>query len=227
MKTLIMAAAAACALLPAAAMADDAGGSGIDISASLTGATDYVWRGVSQTDNHAAVFAAVNVGYKGFYAGAGTENVDFLGINQEYDLWAGYALDLGAVKIDAGMVRYGYVDAPVDIDTLEGKLALTVPVGKGSLTAAGYYTGNYFGSSNSALYTVLSGSYPLTDKLGINGAVGHQQISDASSDYTTWNAGLSYKVLPGATATVGYYDTDRSKNRLSRARVMGSFTIGF
>lgn len=226
MRKIILAAALACGMFPATVMAQDAG-SDVQISASLTGATDYVWRGVSQTDNHAAVFAAVNVGYKGFYAGAGTENVDFLGINQEYDFWAGYATAIGGVTIDAGMVRYGYVDAPVDIDTLEGKLALTVPVGKGSITAKGMYTGNYFGSSNPALYTELSASYPLTAKLGINAAVAHQQINRSPADYTTWNAGLSYKLLPGVSASVTYYDTDITHNRLARARVVGGFTVSF
>lgn len=227
MKTLFLAAFAAGALLPAAAMADDAGASKVDVSVSLTGATDYVWRGVSQSDNHAAVFAAVNASYKGFYLGAETENVDFLGINQEYDVWGGYATKLAGVTVNAGFVRYGYVDSPVDIDTLEGKLALSVPVATGTLTVSGNYTGNYFGSSNPALYTELSGSYPLMDKLSVHGAVGHQQISHASGDYTTWNAGLSYQVLPGASASVGYYDTDRTHNRLSRARAMGSFTVTF
>lgn len=226
MHKMILAAALACGMFPAAALAQDAG-SEVQVSASVTGATDYVWRGVSQSDNHAAVFAAVNVSYKGFYAGAGTENVDFLGINQEYDFWAGYTTAIGGVTVDAGVVRYGYVDAPVDIDTLEGKLALTVPVGKGSVTAKGMYTGNYFGSSNAALYTELSASYPLTGKLGISGAIAHQQINDSAADYTTWNAGLSYKLLPGVTASVAYHDTDITHNRLTRARVVGAFTVSF
>ncbi|MDE2436808.1 MAG: TorF family putative porin, partial [Sphingomonadales bacterium] len=107
--------AAAMLAVPSAAQADDK----LNVGASLTGATMYEWRGVSQSDNHAAVFAAVNVGYRGFYAGAGTENVDFAGINQEYDLWGGYALPLGKAKLDLGVVRYGYVNAPSNIDTLE------------------------------------------------------------------------------------------------------------
>ena len=242
MRMTIPAAVAACTMLPAAVMAQDAANyhdktpaaepqttvsDSPRLSFGLSAATDYVWRGVSQSDNHAAVFATANVAYKGFYAGAGTENVDFLGIDQEYDLWGGYVLNLGAAKVDAGFVRYGYVDSPVKIDTLEGKLALTAPVNKGSVTAAAYYTGDYFGSGNPALYAELSGNYPVTDKLGVNAAVGHQQISHLSGDYTTWNARLSYRVLPGATASVGYYDTDRARNRLSRARVVGSLAISF
>lgn len=225
-KAIFTLAAAACCVLPLQAQAGEASSAAVDFS--LTGATDYVWRGVSQSDNHAAVFAAVNVSVSGFYAGAGTENVDFAGIDQEYDLWAGYARQIGPVKLDVGLVRYGYVDAPVDIDTLEGKVALSGTVGKASLTAAAYYTGNYFGTHYDALYTELSGSYPVTDRLGLSAAIGHQQISDSSADYTTWNIGLSYAVLPGAKVSLSYIDTDISpSHRLSRARAVGSFSIAF
>ena len=199
----------------------------VKVSFALSAATDYVWRGVSQSDNHAAVFATVNVSASGFYAGAGTENVDFLGIHQEYDLWGGYVVDLGPAKLDVGVVRYGYVNSPVDIDTLEAKVALTGAIGKLNLGAAGYYTGNYFGSGKDAIYAEVTASYPLMEKLTASAALGHQQISNAP-DYTTWNLGLRYKVLPGATVGVSYIDTDiRPSGRLSRARVMGNFSIGF
>ena len=94
-RTKLAVLAAATALIaPATAQAKD-----IDVSASLTGATDYVWRGVSQSNSDPAVFATVNVSAGGFYAGAGTENVDFAGIKQEYDLWAGYTLPLLLVSL--------------------------------------------------------------------------------------------------------------------------------
>lgn len=197
------------------------------ITFGATGATDYVWRGVSQSDEKPAVFATVSVGYKGFYAGVGTENVRFAGINQEYDLWGGYVADLGPMKVDAGFVRYGYVDAPVKIDTLEGKLAVTGNVGKLGLKVAGYYTGNYFGSHHNALYSEVGASYPLTDKLTASATLGRQHI-DVLPDYTTWNAGLSYAVMKGATVAVRYHDTDATHiGKKAKARVVGSFTIAF
>jgi uncharacterized protein (TIGR02001 family) len=139
MRIMLAAAAIAAAIAPVCAFAKDEQGyvdkapaanvqteapSDLTVGFGLTGATDYVWRGVSQSDQKPAVFATVSLGYKGFYAGAGTENVRFAGISQEYDLWGGYVADLGPVKLDVGVVRYGYVDAPVKIDTLEGKAAL-------------------------------------------------------------------------------------------------------
>lgn len=226
--TKLLCACAAVLALPAAAQAGD-DTTKLDISASLTGATDYVWRGVSQTDEKPAVFAAVNVNYGGFYAGAGTENVDFLGVNQEYDLWGGYVFDLGGAKLDLGVVRYGYVDAPANIDTLEVKAGISGNVGKVGLGLTGYHTWNYFGSTYDATYVEANASYAVTDKLSLSGAFGRQAI-EVMPDYNTWNVGASYKVLPGASVDIRYHDTDDNGTLfgdLGDARVVGSFTVSF
>ncbi|WP_374530485.1 TorF family putative porin [Novosphingobium sp.] len=213
--------------LPTAAMAKEGDASPVTVSFSLTGATDYVWRGVSQSNEDPAVFATAQVNYGGFYAGAGTENVDFAGVKQEYDLWGGYVFDLGGAKLDLGVVRYGYVDAGANIDTLEGKIGLSGTVGKLGLGATAYHTGNYFGTSEPATYVEANAAYPLTDKLSASGAFGHQQI-DNLPDYNTWNLGLSYEVLKGAKVDVRYHDTDTNAfGTLGDSRVVGSFTVGF
>lgn len=213
--------------LPTAAMAQGGDASPVSVSFSLTGATDYVWRGVSQSSENPAVFATAQVNAGGFYLGAGAENVDFAGVKQEYDLWGGYVLDLGGAKLDIGAVRYGYVDAGADIDTLEGKIGLSGNVGKAGLSAAVYHTRNYFGTDEAATYLEANASYPLTDKLSASAAFGHQQI-DNLPDYNTWNLGLSYEVLKGAKVDVRYHDTDTAAfGTLGDARLVGSFTVGF
>lgn len=225
MKKLLCTAALAALAMPTAALADE----GVDVSASLTGSTNYEWRGVSQSDNHAAVFAAVNLAYKGAYLGAETENVDFAGINQEYDIWGGYVLPVGKAKLDVGFVRYGYVDAPSNIDTIEVKGALNVPVGKASITGSVYHTWNYFGSSRDATFYQGSIAMPVSDKLSLSGAFGHQTVNGAFS-YNTWNLGASYAVAKGASIDLRYHDTDDSGalfGRLGKARLVGSFTISF
>lgn len=218
-------AAALAACLSTPAMAQDA--SAVDVSVGLSAATDYVWRGVSQSDEDPAVFATVQVTAGGFYAGAGTENVDFAGVKQEYDLWAGYVLPLGGkTKLDVGVVRYGYVDAAADIDTLEIKGALSTSVGQTGLGIATYWTPDYFGTNNSAIYTELTASHPLMDKLTLSGAVGYQSINNSNADYVNWNAGLKYEVLPGASVDVRYHDTDEAGDVFG-SRIVGSFAIGF
>ena len=225
-----LALALAIASAPTVALADEGGDNGPSVSFSVTGSTNYEWRGVSQSDNHAAVFATAQVNYGGFYAGAGTENVDFAGINQEYDLWAGYVLPLGKdVKLDVGVVRYGYVNAPADIDTQEVKGALSASVGKLGLTGSVYHTWNYFGTTADATYYEASASYPVTDKLGLSGAFGHQTVN-GRFNYNTWNLGASYAVIKGGKIDVRYHDTDDNGalfGNLGKARLVGSFTMAF
>ncbi|MCC6926893.1 TorF family putative porin [Novosphingobium sp.] len=227
MNKLLLSATLAALALPCAAHAED--GDTVDLGVTLTGTTNYEWRGVSQSDNHAAVFAAVNASYKGFYLGAETENVDFAGINQEYDVWGGYVLPVGKAKIDVGFVRYGYVDAPAKIDTFEVKGAVTVPIGKASATASVYHTWNYFGTNADATYYEGALSMPVSDKISLSGAFGHQTVNGLFG-YNTWNLGASYAVAKGASVAVRYHDTDDSGvlfGRLGKARIVGSFSVSF
>lgn len=227
MRTTIITAALLAGIVPATAFAQDGEAGGPDISVSLTGATDYVWRGVSQSDSDPAVFAAVNVSYAGFYAGAGTENVDFAGVKQEWDLWGGYVADLGGAKLDLGFVRYGYVDAGADIDTFEVKAGLSGNAGKLGLGATAYHTWDYFGTGEGATYLEANASYPITDDVSVSGAFGHQQI-DNLPDYNTWNLGLSYAVAKVGKVDLRYHDTDTNAfGKLGEARVVGSFTLSF
>ena len=211
---------------PASDPVEDA--SGMDVSFSLSAATDYVFRGISQSAEDPAVFAAVSVNYAGFYAGAGTENVDFPGIDQEYDLWAGYVFGLtDKTSLDLGVVRYGYVDSPVDIDTVELKAALSSSFGKTGVGAAGYWTPDYFGTDDDGFFAEVNASQLVTDKLRLSGALGHQWIG-AGGDYLTWNVGASYAVLPGANVDVRYHDTDTNAfGTLANSRLVGSFSVSF
>lgn len=201
---------AAC-LTSQAALAQDDGQvaratSPIDLSASAAVGSDYVWRGLTQTGGKPAAFVSVTAAHDGFYAGAGTENVDFGGISQEYDLWGGYMFTAGDSTIDLGLSFYGYVDSPQDIDTLEAKLAVTRTRGKLTYSTAAYYTANYFGTGKGALYLEANGAWQLSDKLSGSAAAGIQNISSLD-DYVTWNAGLTYQLGKRVKLDLRYHDT--------------------
>jgi uncharacterized protein (TIGR02001 family) len=199
---------AATAML-AAGLASPAFAQDAKLSATLGAATDYVWRGVSQTDEKPFVFGTVDLTAGDFYAGVGAENVDFgNSINVEYDLYAGWRPKLGAATLDLGVVRYGYANQPsgVDIDTLEGKAGASLPVGGGSVSGFVAYTSDYFGSGASGTYGELDGSAAPFHGWTLSGAIGRQEI-DAGTGYSTWNLGLSHPIGK-ATFDVRYHDTD-------------------
>src|SRR5204862_3642097 len=68
--------------------------------------TDYVFRGVSQTDEDPSIFGGVDltIGSIG-YAGVWASNVDFgNGTDAEVDLYAGVKPEVGPVTLDLGVI---------------------------------------------------------------------------------------------------------------------------
>ncbi len=173
-------------------------------------ASDYVFRGVSQTDEGPEVFAGADLTAGKIYAGAWLSNVDFKDSTKvEYDLYAGVRPTLGQVALDLGVIRYGYADQPsgADYDNWEVKLGASAPVGKATVGAAVFYSPDSFGAAEEAAYYELNAAAPLTDRLSVSGAVGRQTYQ-GSGDYTTWNLGLGWALTPRVAVDVRYFDTD-------------------
>jgi uncharacterized protein (TIGR02001 family) len=82
------------------------------VSANVSIASDYIWRGMTQTDGPAIQggfdFAAEN----GFYAGIWGSNVNFndTGNGSEMDYYFGYGFEVDGLGIDVGYVAFDYPD---------------------------------------------------------------------------------------------------------------------
>lgn len=194
---------------------------------TITAATDYVWRGESQTNQKPVVFLELDLNAGRFYLDGRTENVDFSGVKQEYDSRGGYVLPIGAFKLDMGYVRYGFINAPVNFDTLESTVTLSRDIGKVNVHAGAYYTGNYFAAHRAGEYYELGANWTVSPKIAISGVLGHQDV-DRTLHYTTWNLGVDYTLRKGIDLTVLYADTDtRAFGPLARSRVVGSLAFAF
>lgn len=200
------------------------------ISVSVTGASDYIFRGVSQTENGPAIFGGAKINYDHFYVAAGGENVDFRnGINAEYDLSAGWSPSLTGFNFDVGAVRYGYIGAPtgVSIDTIEVRGSVSRTFGAVKLGGAVNYAFEYFGTKRPATYFEGNAGYRVTPKLTVSGAAGRQQI-DAGNSYTTWNVGAGYAFDKHFAVGLRYADTDAHHfGRLYRSHLVASAKLGF
>jgi uncharacterized protein (TIGR02001 family) len=179
------------------------------IAFTATAATNYIFRGISQTENQAAVFGSGRVSYDDFYAGVGIENVNFHNsTTAEYDLSAGWTPVVKGFRLDLGVVRYGYIDQPAhtEIDTVEFKGVVLRDIGAATVGVAIYYSGDYFGTHRDDVYVEGRGAYRITHKLTISGAAGRQ--SDGLADHTTWNAGATYAFTKHLALDLRYADTD-------------------
>lgn len=186
-----------------------------DFSFNVGVASDYVFRGASQTDESPQIFGGVDYSNGMFYAGAWASNVDFGdSTDAEIDLYAGVKPTFGDVSFDFGALYYGYVNEPGGADWAqwEFKAAASMPVGPVTLGAAAYYSPDYTGvGTDESLYIEANASAQLAEKFSLSAAIGNQSVEYeglGSDDYTTWNLGLTYAVSDHIAFDLRYHDND-------------------
>lgn len=228
-KTTLLAAVASVAM-GGGALAQD--GEVFDFSFNVGAATDYVFRGVSQTDENYQLFAGVDTTIYGIgYAGAWVSNVDF-GPNTsdvEYDLYAGVKPTVGAVSLDLGVVYYGYGNQPngASYDYVEWKVGGSVPVGPATVGAVFFYSDDFFGGTGNATYVEVNAAIPVAEKVTVSGAIGNQTV-EGPFDYTTWNLGVGYALNDVVGLDLRYHDTDEhSFGEIYDSRVVLSVKAAF
>ncbi|MDP3175137.1 MAG: TorF family putative porin [Phenylobacterium sp.] len=177
-------------------------------------ASDYVFRGVSQTSESPQVFGGADVSMGQFYGGVWASNVDFGDdTDAEVDLYAGFKPTVGPVSLDLGVIYYGYLNEPSNANWAywEAKAAGSVAVGPGTLGAAVYYSPDFTGGGDDddALYYEVNGSIPLAEKVTASAAIGHQDV-DVPGDfsYNTWNVGVGFALNDHLGLDLRYHDTD-------------------
>jgi uncharacterized protein (TIGR02001 family) len=200
-----------------------------DIGANVGLASDYMFRGVSQTDNQMALQGGFDWAHaSGFYVGTWASNVDsnFFGGAQdpqlEVDLYAGYAGEVGAFSYDLGVLGYFYPGADNaaadDFQTVEfyigGGYALTEAL---SLSAKLFYANelNFVGVSEDGMYFTVGADYALTDKLSLSASVGRSSGdafetlggSGGPDSYMDYSIGVSTS-FAGADFSLTYVDSD-------------------
>ena len=117
----------------------------VTVSGSVALVSDYRFRGVSQSDKHAAIQGGITVSHEsGFYAGAWGSNLagwgTFGGSNMELDLIGGYKRSLGSgAAIDVGLTWYMYPGGASLTDFAEPYVKLSGTLGPVSALAGVAY----------------------------------------------------------------------------------------
>ena len=213
------------------AMADD---NSISYSATITGTSDYVFRGISNRLERPALQGSLDASYNIFYIGAwasqndfvpGSSNGPFSGDSTwELDLYAGITPKLGPVSFDLGVLWYLFPNADDDApnpalglneyDFVELKLGASVsPVKNLTAGVTWYYSPDFFNEVGDAhaIEGSLSYEFPQVWVVtpSISGTYGTQLFSDVSGDYQYWNAGLGL-AAGNLSLDFRYWDTDIS-----------------
>lgn len=194
-------------------------------------ASDYIFRGFSQTQNSPAWFAGADASYGMIYAGVWASQIkpEFTSSDAEVDLYAGITPELGPVSFDFGVIYYGYVgqqtdpgdpfysggdpaNPPVNVDYWEFKAGISTEFSGFSAGATYYYSPDYTFETGPAHTVEGSLGYTFCQvwifEPTINGLIGYNELEDVSgSGYTYWNAGLELAVEK-LTFDFRYWDTD-------------------
>jgi uncharacterized protein (TIGR02001 family) len=173
-------------------------GYGLDLSANVSVATDYVWRGDTQTDGAPAVQGGLDLVHSsGFYVGNWNSNVDG-GI--EMDAYAGFSNSLGILGYDAGAIGYFYPKQDgVNFYELYAGLSLE---GNGVTPAVkAYCDPEHENQYAEGTLDLAVGAATLTGRLGYN-------MPNEGDKLYDWGAGVSFSAL---TLDWGVQYTDKEK----------------
>jgi len=194
-------------------------------AASFAVTSDYIFRGMSQTDKKPAVQAGLDLTYGILYAGVWASNVDFgPGVaTAEVDLVAGIKPKLGPISFDFGVIYYAYPganDSGAELDYWEVKAGASVgPWAGGTIGVTGFYSPDYTGETGD-VWTVegaFAQELPKIHMIGLtfSALVGYQSGEDATylsvfgdDSYVYWNAGFTLGFHERMSLDLRYWDTD-------------------
>ena len=209
------------------AMAED---SPHEFSANVALTTDYLYRGISQTNSNPAIQGGFDYTYTpfGFYAGIWASNLEFNSgsgdeASIEIDYYGGFAGEFAnGISWDIGGLYYHYpstndddAGAP-DLDFVEvyGSLGYTFSevqfeptIGVGVA-----YSPDFFGEDGDGVYVTGTLDLSLPYDIGLSFLVGHQDVDGdklsgpAGFDYTHYSIGLS-KDIGIFSASLSYNDS--------------------
>ena len=258
MRTLLNALAVTSALLVTAMLPARAqiaiGETGVTVTTSGTYASDYLFRGISQTRSRMAYQGASEaVHSSGVYVGGFISNVNFQGFDarQEIDVYGGYRVALAGFNVDFGGIGYlypGYNRPPgglspvLDYAEIYAKAAREV--GPVNLMASVNFSPNYFGRSGTGVYVEAGADWKTgVWDVTLGGRFGYQWIQRnpvfGTPDYAWWSIGLSRDfAIPNIgtiAVSVGYYDTSISRGDcifgtrqdICGARALGAISFKF
>ncbi|MFP4638845.1 MAG: TorF family putative porin [Guyparkeria sp.] len=198
-KTLIATSIASAVSLSALALPSVAAA---EVSANVGVVSNYFFRGVTQTDDSAAVQGGLDYEHEsGFYAGTWASTVDFGdGTSYEADLYAGYGGSLGDLGYDVGYIYYAYPDGDdLDFGEIYGSLSYSYFTAGLAYTVNSQASGDIAAFDTGDMYYYAGVDVPFGDS-GFSGSLtyGYYSFENDSStnelDYGHWSAGVSKDV---------------------------------
>jgi len=230
MKKTLIAMALASGLATPAAFAEE---SPHTFTGNITMASDYIFRGVSQTQHKPALQGGFDYSHSsGVYLGTWASNVAWVkdtgfkdASSLEWDFYGGYRFGLGELSADIGALYYYYPGDKISgvANTNSTELYAGLSWKFVSLKYSHAVSKNLFGWTNNGKksrgsgYIDLTLSHTFENGIGLVGHIGHQRIKNFSgASYTDWKIGVT-KDLGVGVVGLAYTDTN-AKGSCSRTQ---------
>ncbi|WP_333606452.1 TorF family putative porin [Arsukibacterium sp.] len=199
----------------------------VELSGDITFTSDYVFRGISQTEEAPAIQGGLTLSNEsGFYVSVWGSSVDFGGQGTlELDVLLGWSGDIAeGWSADVGIMRYGYPNtefAGSNFWELYGSVSYA------DFTLGLAYSDDYYGNSGSYIYAYAGYSYAISDALTVDFHIGQNEFrDDSSASYLDYGVSLSTELL-GAGLALAYIGTDIKDCNLCDSRVVFSVSKSF
>ena len=210
-----------------------------DFSGRLTVTSDYVFRGVSQSNTNPTVYGGLDYAHdSGLIAGLFAAVIDYPYSpykpdrgQVELDLYVGFSRPAGRdFEWDVSLVHYQYLESAASNDDYQ-ELAFNLHYR--DVARFGLAVSNDAAAGGSDGWVAeLELSQPLAKRFQVSGTLGRYTLSHEFWDsYWYWDLGVS-AVFEPVTVDLRYYDTSDDAitfagDRLTEARVVASISIGF
>jgi len=178
---------------------------GVEASANVALTSDYVWRGVSQTNEDPAIQGGFDLNFgPGFSVGVWGSNVDFGDVeNMELDLYGGWGTEFSSgVGLEVGFIHYHYFANDNNIDFDE----LYLGVSYGPVSAKVSYD-----PDNKNTYFELGVEHEFKDIATVSAHIGtykfDSDFAPGTDSYVDYSLGVS-KEIGGFGFALTYYDTN-------------------
>ena len=199
------------------------------VTANVTLASDYIFRGISQSQHMPALQGGFDYAHSsGLYVGTWASNVAWVNTKDnnslESDFYAGYRGGFATdFTYDLGALHYFYPGNKNGMGPSPDSTEVYASVGWKFITLKYNYTVSKYlfawgdqngtGKDNRGSgYLDLAANYDLGDGWGINGHVGRQNIKNYShATYTDWKLGVTKDVGFGVVG-LAYTDTNSDGN---------------
>lgn len=189
-----------------------------ELSANVALTTNYVFRGISQTDDGPAIQGGFDYTNGIFYAGTWASSVDFGDdTTMELDLYAGLSPEWNTVTFDVGVLLYAYPDSPELAtgrqDFVEVYGGASAPLGPFEVGGSVAYSPEFYGEIGEAFYYQGTLALDLTehtglDAFGVDAAYALSRFDDdlLGDDYDDFNVGATASFL-GLDFDLRYFGT--------------------